>query len=382
MLSVSNMQQHQQQQNMMQYLQQQQFVQQNFPHQQLGSLPLLGPQHAGAASSIPGLSPAMASVNAMAASLMPPHAYNTSSNTGGYHTGNGAAHPNGQLLNPYHMPPILHNNNNQPPPVDPNRPAPVHLGPPFQTHHNHAHTEQPWQPPTDAQTPAVLPSIVPSAVQPAFQQQQQQQETPHQQPQPHQQSAAVPTDVSPVTVEPSPQPKSRHRHRHHHRKSSDKDPQSGVPRTRSEDPADDQASSRDEQGALPVTDRSALGSSSGVVDPGRIGTGHSTPGGNGTVWMPANRIVRKGTQGALKLAPAGGDSSDSDAENDHHHARATRRGEGDYSSTASMKGKPGSSSSTSSGLGGFGSSGNVLAGTGQHAFLANIMHKQAQIGEL
>lgn len=137
-----------------------------------------------------------------------------------------------------------------------------------------------------------------------------------------------------------------------------------------------------------MTGRSALGSSSGVVDPNRMGTGHSstsTPGGHGgggTVWMPANRIVRKGTQSALKLAPAGGDSSDSDAENDHHHARAARRGEGDYSSTASMKGKPGSSSSTSSGLGGFGSSGNVLASTGQHAFLANIMHKQAQIGEL
>ena len=153
MLSASNMQQqHQQQQNMMQYLQQQQFVQQNFPHQQLGSLPLLGPQHAGAAASIPGLSPAMASVNTMAASLMPPHAYNTSSNTGGYHTGNGAAHPNGQPLNPYHMPPILHNNNNQPPPVDPNRPAPVHLGPPFQTHHHPAH------PPRPSVSHPVLPS--------------------------------------------------------------------------------------------------------------------------------------------------------------------------------------------------------------------------------
>jgi hypothetical protein len=341
-----------QQQNMMQYLQQQQFMQQSFPHQQLNLPYISQPGNPGPAP----MSQAMASVNAMAASIMQPNAYNTNgyNTNGGYQVGmqmgqNNQANPNQGGQNSVY------------------RPAPIHLGAPYQAHYNPIPSDPNYY--NNSAGGVTLP-IIPSAMANPNQAAQSRYPEDRQ------------TEISPTTKEPAPSGG--------HSKHRDADIQDTT-RSRSEDSGDNHHGGAQPSAPSPhrshpsndnLTGRSSLGSSHGPADTGRLGTGSlGTPGGHSGAGgkMPANRIVRKGNGGA-KLAAH---SNDSDDESDYSGgAQPRRRASGDSDNgngNGSTKGKPGSSSSSSAGGAGGIASGGA---TSQHAFLANIMNRQAQQGNI
>ncbi len=89
--------------------------------------------------------------------------------------------------------------------------------------------------------------------------------------------------------------------------------------------------------------------------------------------------MRKGTGGSKLAARSNDEVSDDESESAGGQTQPRRRASGESDGGAgSTKGKPGSSSSAAGG-----GSGGIAAGgtTSQHAFLANIMNRQAQQGK-
>lgn len=131
--------------------------------------------------------------------------------------------------------------------------------------------------------------------------------------------------------------------------------------------------------AILLTGRSSFESVHGMVDSSRLGTGQTTPGGhNGgsAVKMPSNRIVRKGTNKLLPVESEAPEAEEALNSHQQRHLRNSNDSNDGLSTPGSVKFKPGSSSSSGMGATGSGHAGGTPGS--QHAFMQNIMTKQAQ----
>jgi len=378
MLSGANLQSNfQQQQTMVQYLQQQQYLQQNFPHQQL-SMPGQQPPHMQMQAQQPQMQPQyhapqqvqqqhqqqaavpyappqqshsqmMDSINTLAASIMQPQSYNTA----------------------------------QAPAHAVHRPAPVHYGAPsypvpsaqvYETTNDAEFLRQsvppspvtvpvvsPTPAPAPVPTPVYVPAPVPAPVpEPVYMRE----PTPAQAPPTPQVVAEEPPAVQESSRRSSSPKERSHRKEKRHRdkerdREKDKDRHSDRERdhSRERDPPSVSKSGSDDSKhhahdpSVMLTGRSAMDNSFNYgAQTGRLGTGQTgtvTPGSsnqNGAV-MPANRIMRKGQQ------------SNSSSFADHNDLAAANV--------------------LASGMAGA----HTQNGHSQHAFMANLLNKQAQHGE-
>ena len=380
MLSGANLQSNfQQQQTMVQYLQQQQYLQQNFPHQQL-SMP--GQQPPSFPSSVPLQQPPQMQMQAQQAQMQP-H----------YHAPQQVQQPPAVSYAPPHqshsqmmdsintlaasiMQPQSYNTSQAP--AQAHRPAPVHYGAPlypvpsaqvYETT-NDAEFLRQSVPPSPVTVPVVSPTPAPLPV-PIY--------VPAPVPAPAPEPVYV-REPTPIQAPPTPQivteeppavqessrrsssPKERsHRKEKRHRdksKEREKDRDRERDHSRERDPpsvsksgSDDSKHHGQHDPSVMLTGRSTMDNSFNYgAQTGRLGTGQTaaaTPGSsnqNGAA-MPANRIMRKGQQ---SNAASFADSNDLAAAN-----------------------------VLASGVNGA----HGQNGHSQHAFMANLLSKQAQHGK-